>query len=121
MLTKTHKIVIGAGLCLIVLVVGALLYYQLVMQKSSTQNTTQTTQATSVTAPNEDNNQSPNVDVALPDNGIQYTPGNGGGTLTICQDKCGDGICQAKDATCPSGDLNCACAETKQECPQDCK
>ncbi len=46
---------------------------------------------------------------------------NGGGTLTVCLDKCGDGICQKTDPNCKSGDLNCICLETPKECPQDCR
>ncbi|MBI3337528.1 MAG: hypothetical protein HY005_02810 [Candidatus Staskawiczbacteria bacterium] len=43
------------------------------------------------------------------------------GFLTICSDKCGDGICQSDSAICKDNDINCVCAETKTDCPQDCK
>ena len=43
--------------------------------------------------------------------------GSGGGTLTICEDKCGDNVCQPADVAEAAG----VCAETKAECPQDCK
>ena len=45
---------------------------------------------------------------------------NGGGGLTVCQDKCGDGICQAPDLNCKNN-FNCVCPEAKTDCPQDCK
>ncbi len=41
------------------------------------------------------------------------------GTLTVCADKCGDGICQPAGTICEDN-LNCVCAETKINCSQDC-
>lgn len=38
----------------------------------------------------------------------------------VCQDKCGDGVCQPAGTIC-NNQLNCPCAETKEDCPQDCK
>ena len=52
--------------------------------------------------------------------GVQ-TEGTDSERLIICADKCGDGVCQKTDPTCEKGNLNCVCAETKQDCPQDCK
>ena len=49
---------------------------------------------------------------------IEVITGGGGG-LTICADKCGDGVCQSQAEECEN--LNCICFEDKQECPQDCK
>ena len=46
---------------------------------------------------------------------IQPQPG-----LTVCADKCGDGICQPAGTICEDN-LNCICAEIKADCPQDCK
>ena len=46
---------------------------------------------------------------------IQPRPG-----LIICADKCGDGICQPAVTICEDN-LNCICAETKVDCPGDCK
>ncbi len=34
-----------------------------------------------------------------------------------CEDKCGDGVCQ--EIVCQA--LGCPCAETRENCPQDCK
>lgn len=54
--------------------------------------------------------------------GIGTEAQQGGGTLTVCVDKCGDGICQKTDPNCDvNNNLNCPCPETLQECPQDCK
>jgi hypothetical protein len=41
------------------------------------------------------------------------------GSLLICADKCGDGICQISNENC--GEIDCICLETPQDCPQDCK
>lgn len=47
---------------------------------------------------------------------------NGGGTLSVCVDECGNGVCQQTDLSCGSGsDLNCICAESAKDCPEDCK
>jgi len=47
---------------------------------------------------------------------------NGGGTLTICMDECGNGVCQQPEASClDEGSISCVCLETPTDCPQDCK
>jgi len=51
--------------------------------------------------------------------GVEVAEGDGDG-LTICLEKCGDGVCQEAGTICPDK-LNCICAETPQECPSDCK
>ncbi len=43
------------------------------------------------------------------------------GAVTVCLDECGNGKCQKLDPGCDVGSLNCICAETPQDCPQDCK
>ncbi|MBI2054011.1 MAG: hypothetical protein HYT36_01635 [Candidatus Staskawiczbacteria bacterium] len=53
----------------------------------------------------------------LPEIKIEAIQGTG---LSICQDKCGDGVCQAEESECDKG-MNCICKETKEECPADCK
>jgi regulatory protein YycI of two-component signal transduction system YycFG len=40
--------------------------------------------------------------------------------FTICVQQCGDGICQPAGTICIDN-LNCVCAETKMDCPNDCK
>ena len=72
-------------------------------------------------AQDEPNNQNSNP---LQNGGIEIETGNGNsGGLTICSDKCGDGICQdtQEELTCKSGNPNCICKESVSECPQDCK
>lgn len=65
-------------------------------------------------------NNTPQVEVTT--EGVKAEATNGGGTLTICVDKCGDNICQTTDIECSKdNDLNCVCLESLQECPQDCK
>ena len=69
---------------------------------------------------NQNNNSPPQVQI--PAGGVQSQGENGGGTLSVCLDKCGDGICQKTDPNCgKDNNLNCICPETPQECPQDCK
>ncbi len=47
---------------------------------------------------------------------------NGDNGFSVCANKCGDGICQKEDSGCDNANnLNCACPETPQECPQDCE
>ena len=38
--------------------------------------------------------------------------------LIICRDDCGNGVCQ--EIVC-TDNMNCPCAETSENCPQDCK
>ena len=61
-------------------------------------------------------------DKNVPQIQIQAEGGTGLGSLTVCSDKCGDGICQKTDPACGKDtNLNCICPETPQECPKDCK
>ena len=62
--------------------------------------------------------QNDNMDTAAEENKLEGN--NGGGTFTVCLDKCGDGICQKPDPNCKN-DLNCVCPETKTDCSEDCK
>mgnify|MGYP001583539405 FL=1 len=48
---------------------------------------------------------------------VQTEETGGGGTLTICELRCGDNVCQLESST----ELAGVCAETKTDCPQDCK
>jgi len=61
----------------------------------------------------EQNGDKPSVDINIPT--IDTQPG-----LTVCVEKCGDGICQPAGTAC-NDNLNCTCAETREDCPQDCK
>lgn len=62
-------------------------------------------------------NDVPQVQIEV--GGVGVKPGESGGTLMVCQDKCGDNICQTIDPSCTS--MNCPCPETKEDCLQDCK
>ncbi len=65
-------------------------------------------------------NNTPQVQIQA--DGVQVQGENGGGTFSVCLDKCGDGVCQETDPNCGKGNgLNCICPENPQECPQDCK
>jgi hypothetical protein len=60
--------------------------------------------------------------ISAPEVQIEAQGGNDPGSLSICSDKCGDGICQRTDTDCGGEDNpNCTCLETAQECPQDCE
>ena len=56
--------------------------------------------------------------IELEPSGIQLE-GENSGSLTVCADKCGDGVCQETD-NC-NDNFNCTCLESKSACPQDCK
>ena len=51
--------------------------------------------------------------------GVKAESETGQGSLNICLDKCGDGICQKEDKDCAGG--TCVCAEAHEDCPEDCK
>ena len=53
--------------------------------------------------------------------GIKAQGSSGQGTLIICSDTCGDGVCSNAVPVCKEGDFNCICAESHESCPVDCK
>jgi hypothetical protein len=57
--------------------------------------------------------------IEIEQGGAQIEGGDAGG-LTICLDKCGDGLCQKTDPQCQNS-LNCICPESNEDCPQDCQ
>jgi len=61
------------------------------------------------------NQEQPQVEIKNPQIEKQPQPG-----FTVCVDKCGDGVCQPAGTICKDN-LNCICAETKTDCPSDCK
>jgi hypothetical protein len=68
----------------------------------------------------EQQDASKDIQVQIDQGGIKAEGSSGGGgSITVCQDKCGDGICQMGDSKC-SG-LSCVCPETTQTCTQDCR
>jgi len=62
--------------------------------------------------------ETPGVEITAP-NENQQNQDQQKGFLTVCADKCGDGICQPA-GTC-NDKLDCVCVENTTECPQDCK
>jgi len=52
--------------------------------------------------------------------GVELKEANNIKGLTVCLDKCGDGICQKKDPNCEDENLNCVCAEDYEDCLKDC-
>jgi len=59
------------------------------------------------------------VQTAQPGIQVEIEGENGGGSLSVCEVKCGDGVCQKEGDGCDAG--VCICAETAKDCPEDCK
>ena len=106
-------------LLIIVVVVGIGTYALLVNRPNKVEN--QENQMDTTTDTSSIQIQKNNPASQLLDGEVKVEGTNGGGTLTICSDKCNDGICQTTNADCKDGNLNCVCPETKSDCPQDCK
>ena len=108
-----------------VLAVGVFAYRYFTAPASNTLNTSSTPPSSAEQSAGQPSSSSNSAGVGtqveLQTQGVKAQSANGGGTLSICLDKCGDGICQAQDTTCKSGDLNCICPETHASCPADCK
>ena len=117
----SKKVLITFIIVLIVaLVVAFGVYNYLFVTKTKVENksggvNTQTQENKEI---NSSSNQS--IETYLKNTAIQAQGINGGGTLAICLDKCGDGVCQKTDSNCKGNDLNCTCSEAYQDCPQDC-
>ena|SRR3989344_6468722 len=65
-------------------------------------------------------NQNPQV-ITNPNIEIETSGQSGGGTLMVCTDQCGNGICQPANPECVNDASKCTCAEDIQSCPEDCK
>lgn len=114
------KIVIISIVVLILALVTAFLGYRYFMPKETENvdsfiNNVPADQQTNQTETAED---MPGVEVG--GGGITVEGYTDGGGLTICADKCGDGICQKTNTECSDKNLNCVCVEVPEECPQDC-
>ena len=115
---KKVLIVSGAIIVAILLVVFAVYKYS-ANSGTEVQNITGGAQ-TEVQSPTDQSSNIPQVQIEA--GGIQTEGGSGQGMLTVCMDKCGDGVCQETDPNCgENSNLNCVCPETPQECPQDCE
>lgn len=114
------KKLIIIGIVVVVLVLGGLAIwkYSINNNASPTPESNANVEPSPAPADQGDNN----IQVQVDGISAKGSDGNGvQGGLIICVDKCGDGICQKADTTCPAGSSNCVCAETKNDCSQDCK
>ena len=116
-------IILGIVIIIVIALGGGLaIYYKNVsetggaMEEIEATNETEAISETEATGAINENGAAPQIEVkAVPDSE------NSGGSLTVCLDKCGDGICQKTVSVCEGGNLNCVCVETQADCPQDCK
>lgn len=118
MFTKINKktLVISAfflGLMLATVFLGYKYYANINSNKEPDQNLPETSLQNNAEATEKQ------TDVKEPESNIEVITGNGGG-LTVCSDKCGDGVCQKIVPDCKDNKLNCICQEDYAECPQDC-
>lgn len=102
-------LIILSVILIVVLVAGFFVYKYLKDVEKIVQNNEEEV----ITETPEQGQEQPPVDLGNVQ--IETQPG-----LTICADKCGDGICQASDPECEDS-MNCTCVETKADCPGDCK
>ena len=106
------KILIILSVILIVVFFAGFFVYKYL---KDVEKTVQNNEEEVIIETSEQGQEQPPVDLGSPQIEIQSQPG-----LTICVDKCGDDICQALDPECKDN-MNCTCAETKVDCPGDCK
>ncbi|OGZ64579.1 MAG: hypothetical protein A3A98_03425 [Candidatus Staskawiczbacteria bacterium RIFCSPLOWO2_01_FULL_40_39] len=119
MFAKINKrvLIIGAISLVAFLAIGLAFYLYLFSAKPEAEDTN--IGHVEIPSEDEDSNASPS------ESGIEIIEKEGSpkGGLTICADKCGNGICENKeeDLKCKDGSPNCVCPESLQVCPQDCK
>lgn len=106
------KILIILSVILVVVLIAGFFVYKYLKDVERTVQNNQ--EEVIIETPEQEQEQSP---VNLGNLQIETQPQPG---LTICVDKCGDGVCQALDPECKDS-MNCTCAETKVDCPGDCK
>lgn len=123
MFAKTDKKIVIISLVALVLILGPvfIIYKYVFLGKKDLNSNYNTTIQQRISQTPQENNplkiEAPQVKLQNPAIQTQKK-----GSLMICADKCGDGICQKAGQVCPEGDnFNCACAETSSDCPQDCK
>jgi len=108
------KILIIVGVIAIIILIA--IFFAFEYSKSVGETVQNEEESTTIGASNSDQIQSP---VSL--EGIQAETESGlQSDFTICVQRCGDGICQPAGTICIDN-LNCVCAETKVDCPNDCK
>ncbi len=114
--TKINKKILIIGVILIATLIGGFFVYK---YSKDIKKETETPIEQTIT-PDQSQNQ-PQVNVENPH--IKTQPQLEPSTQTgfsVCVDKCGDGVCQPAGTICKDN-LNCICAETKTDCPSDCK
>lgn len=98
----------------VILISGFLFYKYLSRLPESVENSGEGVSTENLSEDQGDN--APQLQIEQGD--IEVQAQNGGGSLTVCLDKCGNNVCE-KTEECTDG-LNCVCPETPEECPQDC-
>mgnify|MGYP001566604446 CR=1 FL=1 len=106
------KILIILGIILVVVLIAGFFIYK---YSKDVEKTVQNNQEEEIIKTPRQGQEQPPVNLGNPQIEIQPQPG-----LTVCADRCGDGICQPANTICDDN-LNCICAETKADCPGDCK
>ena len=109
MISKNNKKVLIAVAIILVVLVGIVLLKQIFDNDSNVQNSAGGAKIENI---------GPNVE--LGDIEIETKGSSSSGGLTVCTERCGDGVCQTKDDACVNENLSCICPETLQDCPQDC-
>lgn len=117
------NLIILAVLLAVVLAVGFFIYrYSTAVKTEGSNSANEQNQPKTENPPDNSGNQGNPLQVELEQGGIKAEGTDGGGSLSVCSDKCGDGVCQQPDPTCDiNNSMNCTCPETPQDCPQDCK
>ncbi len=119
MFEKIDKKVLAAAIVILIVVLAAgfFVYKYFVLDKEDVDSTTNQ----QASQPTQQSNL-PIIDAPKVELKTSPVENKQQGSLFICADKCGDKVCQKAGEVCPENDnLNCACAETKLDCPQDCK
>ena len=112
-----RKILMTIGVILVVVLIASLFVYK---YSKDVGETVQDDEEEAIIETSDDQIIAPNENLQI-EPGLPAQPGPPAQPgLTICADKCGDGVCQPAGTVC-ADKLNCTCAETKADCPQDCK
>ncbi len=108
------KNIIILTVVVILVIIASLVWYFTMPKFSGQLNPSPSVEASSTPSPSPSPSPTSGASIQI------KTEGNVG-SLLICSDQCGDGICQKTDPNCKNGNLNCICPETKDNCSQDCK
>ena len=107
---NTKKIILGVVVVILLVLAGLAVNKYVSAPVDGVKNSDNTQTIEAQPSQNTDENKSAAGKVEVKTQG-------GGGTLTICELRCGDDVCQLESST----ELAGVCAETKTDCPQDCK